>query len=431
MNKKIKILLILIITIVIGILVYNLNFKTNPTILGLRIEFVLFGLTLIGIALFHNYTTKIAVGGFIIISVVKLFYDKDFNFFEHYFGSAHHIGEWHLMLNLFGLLLGFAVLAKHFEDSKVPNLLPKYLPNDWKGPFALLILVAFLSAFLDNIAGAIIGGTIAHVVFKGRVHIGYLASIVAASNAGGAGSVLGDTTTTMMWVDGVSAVDVFHAYYGSVVAIFIFGIFGSIQQDKFQKIIKDAPKKVTIDYKRILVVILILLFAIAGNYYLDFPSAGVWLAIFIGYFLIQIPWEEVKDAVPGTIFLLSLVACASMMPVSELPSASWSSTFILGFISAFFDNIPLTKLALQQGGYDWGILAFAVGFGGSMVWFGSSAGVAISNMYPEAKSFINWIKAGWHIILAYIIAFFFMLWLAGWNPHEPHKKIKNLTTNQQ
>ncbi len=44
----------------------------------------------------------------------------------------------------------------------------------------------------------------AHQLFRAKVHIGYLAAIVAASNAGGAWSVVGDTTTTMMWIDGVS-----------------------------------------------------------------------------------------------------------------------------------------------------------------------------------------------------------------------------------
>ena len=72
-----------------------------------------------------------------------------------------------------------------------------------------------------------------------------------------------------------------------------------------------------------------------------------------------------------------------MMPVEKLPAASWQSTLALGFISSVFDNIPLTALALKQGGYDWGVLAYAVGFGGSMIWFGSSAGVALSNMYPQ------------------------------------------------
>ena len=73
------------------------------------------------------------------------------------------------------------------------------------------------------------------------------------------------------------------------------------------------------------------------------------------------------------------------MPVEKLPAASWQTTFGLGFISAVFDNIPLTALALKQGGYDWGMLAYAVGFGGSMIWFGSSAGVALSNMYPRGE----------------------------------------------
>jgi Na+/H+ antiporter NhaD/arsenite permease-like protein len=107
------------------------------------------------------------------------------------------------LLNLAGLLLGFAVLARHFELSGVPDKLPAYLPDDWKGGLLLLLIILVLSSFLDNIASAMIGGSIAMVVYKRKLHIGFLAAIVAASNAGGAGSVLGDTTTTLMWKDGV------------------------------------------------------------------------------------------------------------------------------------------------------------------------------------------------------------------------------------
>ena len=53
-------------------------------------------------------------------------------------------------------------------------------------------------------SAAMIGGAMAQQLFRGKVHIAYLAAIVACSNAGGAGSVVGDTTTTMMWIDGVS-----------------------------------------------------------------------------------------------------------------------------------------------------------------------------------------------------------------------------------
>jgi Na+/H+ antiporter NhaD/arsenite permease-like protein len=109
-----------------------------------------------------------------------------------------------------------------------------------------------------------------------------------------------------------------------------------------------------------------------------------------------------------------------MMPVEKLPAASWQTAFGLGFLSAVFDNIPLTALALKQGGYDWGFLAYAVGFGGSMIWFGSSAGVALTNLFPEGRSVAQWLRHGWWIPIAYVIGFFVMLAVWGWHPDAPH-----------
>ena len=148
------------------------------------------------------------------------------------------------MINLFGLLLGFGILAKIFEDSGVPDYLPKFLPDDWKGPALLLVFIFVISSFLDNIAAAMIGGTVALVVFNHKVHPGYIAAIVAASNAGGSGSIVGDTTTTMMWIDGVSPFDVLHAYVAAIVALLIVAYFASFQQDKYQRITAD-PKEGT------------------------------------------------------------------------------------------------------------------------------------------------------------------------------------------
>jgi Na+/H+ antiporter NhaD/arsenite permease-like protein len=109
-----------------------------------------------------------------------------------------------------------------------------------------------------------------------------------------------------------------------------------------------------------------------------------------------------------------------MMPVEQLPAASAITAFGLGFVSAVFDNIPLTKLALEQGGYDWGVLAYAVGFGGSMIWFGSSAGVAVANLFPEAKSVGQWLRHGWYVAVGYVVGFIALMAVLGWNPHAPH-----------
>ncbi|MBF0179148.1 MAG: citrate transporter, partial [Magnetococcales bacterium] len=131
-------------------------------------------------------------------------------------------------------------------------------------------------------------------------------------------------------------------------------------------------------------------------------------------------WKLLPATAKGSIFLLALVTCASLMPVEKLPQASWQVSLGLGFVSAVFDNIPLTALAIKQGGYDWGILAYAVGFGGSMIWFGSSAGVAISNSIPEAKSVFSWLRHGWHVAVGYVVGFFVMLALMGWHPTPMH-----------
>jgi Na+/H+ antiporter NhaD/arsenite permease-like protein len=401
---------------------------------GVRIEFLLFALTLFGVAVFHNQTFWVAIIGLSSIVLYKLFFISGYNFSEHFLGENSFMaqltdksmrqGEWGVLLNLLGLLLGFGILAKIFEESGVPDILPKYLPNDWKGPALLLIFVFVISSFLDNIAAAMIGGTIALVVFKNKVHIGYVAAIVAASNAGGSGSIVGDTTTTMMWIDGVSAMNVLHGFIAAGVALLIVVWFASRQQDKFQRITADAKPGAKVDWGRLLIVILILLGAIVSNVYYDMPALGVWIALLIGTTFRKIPWGEVPASIKGTVFLLCLVTAASLMPVETLPDASWMTAFILGFVSAVFDNIPLTKLCLEQGHYDWGMLAYSVGFGGSMIWFGSSAGVAITNKFPEARNVVLWLRKGWHITLAYIVGFFVLFYFMGWEPadNKVHKE---------
>ena len=394
---------------------------------GIPVEFILFALTLLGVALFHNHTLYVGLSGLAVITAYKLIF-TGFKAGPGIGGLISHFGhEWVILVNLLCLLLGFALLSRHFEKTRIPAVLPRFLPHDWKGAFILLVMVFVLSSFLDNIAAALIGGAMAHTLFRAKVHVGYLAGIVAASNAGGSGSVVGDTTTTMMWIAGVSPVAVFHAYVAAAVALVVCGIPAAMQQHRHSPIIRHERSHIHIDWLRAGIVAFILIAAIVANVIVNvrfteisdsfpFIGAAVWIAILLSLPLRRPDWELLPEATKGSIFLLSLVTCASMMPVEQLPAASWHSAFGLGFISAVFDNIPLTALALKQGGFDWGMLAYTVGFGGSMIWFGSSAGVALSNMYPEAKSVGNWIKHGWHVTLAYVVGFAVLMLTLGWQP---------------
>jgi len=390
------------------------------------IEFLLFAFTLLGVALLHRRTLEVAAAGLVTITLYKLLFGS-FRGAAGLDGLKTHLShEWVIVANLACLLLGFAVLSRHFEKSHVPLALPHVLPDDWRGAFLLLAMVFVLSSFLDNIAGALIGGAMARSLFK-KLHVGYLAAIVAASNAGGAGSVVGDTTTTMMWIDGVSPESVFPAYVAALTAFFVFGLPASRQQQRYSPILKDIKERPNIDWTRVGIVVAILIAAIGTNVIVNvtftnsagiFPFIGVavWVVILVSARFRRPDWHLLNEASRGAAFLLSLVLAASMMPVEQLPAASWHTAFGMGFVSAVFDNIPLTKLALDQGGYDWAVLAYCVGFGGSMIWFGSSAGVALSNLFPEARSVGAWIRHGWYVPVAYVVGFFVMLGLLGWHP---------------
>lgn len=393
------------------------------------IEFVLFGLVLVGVAALHRRALLIAASGAVAIAGYKLLF-ASFPFGHGLGGLLDHLAhEWVILANLLLLLLGFALLAAHFEDSGVPATLPRWLPDTWLGGLVLLALVFVLSAFLDNIGAAMVGGAIAHAVFRARVHVAFVVALVASANAGGSGSVLGDTTTTMMWIAGVPPTAVLEAYLAAVVAFLVCAVPAAVIQQRHSPIARDISAGVRVDWTRVGIVTAVLLTAVAANLLVNtrfqdsadrFPFLGVAVAgaILLSAAIRRPQWALLRPAAAGAAFLLLLVLCASMMPVERLPAPSWQSVFGLGFLSSVFDNIPLTALALKQGGYDWGFLAYAVGFGGSMMWFGSSAGVALTNMYPEARSFRLWLRSGWYVVAAYVLGFLALLAVLGFHPRD-------------
>ena len=396
-----------------------------PAVFGVPVEFILFGLMLAGIAVYHRHVLPIAAVG--LLAIVA--YEGLVTAFPSGTGlgalGEHLAHESVTLSNLFLLLVGFEILSNQFEQSNVPDHLPRLLPDGWTGGLVLLGMVFIMSMFLDNIAGAVLGAVIARHVYQGRVGIGFLAAIVAAANAGGAGSVIGDTTTTLMWLHGVSPIAVLPAYLAAVPAFAVFAVAGSWAQHRYQPILAHNPTGHPLDWRRIGIVAVILTAAVATNVWANATGVGesapwlglaIWAAILATSLVCKPDWSVAPPAVKGSLFLVLLVAAASLMPVDSLPDPSWESVAALGALSAVFDNIPLTMLALSQGGYDWGLLAYAVGFGGSMMWFGSSAGVAVTNMYPQARSAWAWLKEAWFIPIAYVVGFAVQLALFGWVP---------------
>ncbi len=107
---------------------------------GIPVDFVLFAATLLGVALLHRHTLQVALIGLALIVLYKLVF-TGFSEGPGFPGLLGHLGhEWVMLTNLLGLLLGFALLARHFEESGVPDALPRILPAGWLGGFVLLAL---------------------------------------------------------------------------------------------------------------------------------------------------------------------------------------------------------------------------------------------------------------------------------------------------
>ena len=237
---------------------------------------------------------------------------------------------------------------------------PHLLPDDWKGGFVLLVGVFVLSGFLDNIAAAMIGGTRPHACSAARCNIGYLAAIVAASNAGGAGSVVGDTTTTMMWIAGARCGCWRPSSVGAVALVF-FGVIAAGQQhatsrsrrrhagrarrrrpaqvvglhprrrrDGHEPLVQPEPTRA------------------AGSFPRSSARPCCWRCSPARW---RAPaWSLLPGAFKGSVFLLALVWCASLMPVEKLPARPGPPRPGARFRRSVFDNIPLTALAIRQDG---------------------------------------------------------------------------------
>src|SRR5690348_3239138 len=120
----------------------------SPISLGVPVDFLLFAAILVGVAIFHRHTSPIAVGGLLVIVAYKLL-GPGFKFGPGFGGLVEHIAhEWVIITNLFLLLVGFALLARHFEKSRIPATLPRLLPHDWKGDYGCSSLSSCYRVFL-------------------------------------------------------------------------------------------------------------------------------------------------------------------------------------------------------------------------------------------------------------------------------------------
>ena len=279
---------------------------------GVPLEFVLFGLTLAGVALFHHHTLQVALTGLAAITLYKL----GFTGFKTGRGPrrarrapAARVDHPHQPARPAARL---RLLSNHFEESQVPAVLPRFLPDDWKGGFVLLVMVFVLSSFLDNIAAALIGGTMArrgvpqegaHRLSRGdrgrlqrrrrrqrgrRYHHHH---DVDRRRQPARGARRLRRRASWRWWSAASS--------------------PRASSSAYSPIIKDAPAGIRVDWARVGIVAFILLAAIVANVVanLRFPAvldqfpvigAAVWVAILLAAPLRKPDWKLLPEAFKGS-----------------------------------------------------------------------------------------------------------------------------------
>ena len=98
------------------------------------------------------------------------------------------------------------------------------------------------------------------------------------------------------------------------------------QQHAYSPTIKHVHQHTHVDWGRIFIVGTMLIFAVITNITINlkfpewadhfrFIGVAVWAAISLTIPVRRHDWELLPETIKGSIFLLSLVLCASMMPV--------------------------------------------------------------------------------------------------------------------
>lgn len=142
------------------------------------VDFILFGLTLLDVAVFHHKTLVVALAGLVAVTVYKLLFTgfREGEASPAWLLQLHH--EWVILANLFLLLMGFAILSRQFEKSRNPDAMPAFERLEWRlGPAHHRVRAVELSRQHRSRPNR---RHEARHVFKGKVYIGYLAAIVAA-----------------------------------------------------------------------------------------------------------------------------------------------------------------------------------------------------------------------------------------------------------
>ena len=298
------------------------------------------------------------------------------------------------------------------------------------------ILAFFISPVADNLTTALILSTVLFTIDK--KNIAFLVpgaiNIVVAANAGGAWSPFGDITTLMAWTAGKGEfVDFLYLFPASVVGWGITAFLLSLSVPSGEPHFDPSTEKkpvvldggMTVAYLGVLTIVI----AVLGHTFFHFPA--MWgmmfgMAILKLYafqlkrsgknsFDIYVNMEKVENDTLLFFFgILSAVGALHFLGfleyVHELYGmiGSTAANVGVGFLSAIVDNVPVMSAILKASPNmdiaQWMLVTMTAGIGGSLISFGSAAGVGVMGKLRGIYTFGSHMKHAWTILVGYIVS---------------------------
>ena len=324
---------------------------------------------------------------------------------------------------------GFSTIKKLIKTKSKVNIL-----------WIICFLAFILSAIIDNLTATIVLITILQKLVQDRtLKLWYAGMIIVAANAGGAWSPIGDITTTMLWIgEKVSIVALIKYLIIPSLVCMIIPTYVASKYKIFQGEIvppKSSEKENPYGSLILKIGLISIVFVPAFKIFTGLPPyVGMMLSLavvatiaeFFNYKLISaesnsnivhhspVHYALTKIEMPSILFFLGILMAVGALEalgivfgvgqwmVSTFENVDWVIfggldivVFVLGFLSAAIDNVPLVAASMGMFGEGiddplWHGIAYAAGTGGSMIIIGSAAGVVAMGM--EKIDFLWYLK---------------------------------------
>jgi len=298
------------------------------------------------------------------------------------------------------------------------------------------LIAFFLSPIADNLTTALILSTVLITIEKNNKEflVPSAINIVVAANAGGAWSPFGDITTLMTWTSGKGAFADFLYLFpastlGYLITAFLLSRFVPLTQPVFNSDSEAKPQMAQGANMVILLGLITLVSAVVSHQILDFPAMwgmmfGLTLLKIYSYQLNKKYGKEQLNvfnsmskienntlmfffgilAVVGALYFVGWLTLLSVVYHPEIFGATWANICV-GFLSAIVDNVPVMSAVLKanpdMNTSQWMLVTLTAGIGGSLISFGSAAGVGVMGKLKGVYTFNSHMKYAWTILIGY------------------------------